>query len=311
MDNQKLDRLTDKELQGLLNPSCLPRHVALIMDGNGRWATQRGLPRLAGHREGVYSAREAATICVEMGISALTLYAFSLENWKRPQKEIAMLMDLFCEYFHSESEHFLKERIRFRAIGRLELLPNSVQTMIRELEEATQMGNRLTVTLALSYGGRAEIVDAVKRVLTDVTKGMVQGGGITEGLFSQYLETADLPDPDLLIRTSGETRVSNFLLWQIAYAELYFTKTLWPDFRRREMLLALLDYQKRERRLGGLNNSLRSPSQSSRFVPHGPLKHSRDKETAHSIWPVQDPIHNMVGASQISSCSFFGSSWLD
>ena len=282
MNSHELDQLPEEALKDLLDHTSLPRHVAIIMDGNGRWASQRGLPRIAGHREGAHAVQEAGMICRELGISALTLYAFSLENWKRPQDEIAMLMDLFCEYFQLEAERFFQEKIRFRAIGRLELLPNRVQTMIRELEAASQGYDQLTLTLALSYGGRVEILDAVKKVLRDASQGILCDKTINEDLFSHYLATSGLPDPDLLIRTSGEYRVSNFLLWQIAYAELYFTKTLWPDFRKRDMLLALLNYQKRERRLGGLG-----PSQVS--------------------CPVQETVMTSLGSPFGQS----GSSWLD
>lgn len=244
--------LSDHELERYLLSGTLPRHVAIIMDGNGRWAADRGQPRHAGHREGVYSAREAVETCRVLGIPALTLYAFSLENWRRPRDEVGMLMDLFYEYFQSECEHFVNKGVRVRAIGRLELLPRPLRSIIRELEQVSRGQDELTVTLALSYGGRAEIVDAVKKILFDAERGMIGREGLDEEAFSRYLETTDLPEPDLLIRTSGETRVSNFLLWQIAYAELYFTKTNWPDFRRRDFLLALLEYQRRERRLGGL-----------------------------------------------------------
>ncbi len=244
---------SDATLEKQLRIGALPKHVAIIMDGNGRWATERGFSRIAGHREGVESAREVVSLCRDLGISALTLYAFSLENWKRPREEVDCLMELFSEFFYQHCRQFLQEGVRFRAIGRLELLPQSIQVMIKELEETTQNFNQLTVTLALSYGGRDEILTAVNKIIRDNEDGIVEPGSLNETGFSRYLSTAELPDPDLVIRTSGESRISNFLLWQIAYSELYFTKTLWPDFRRREMLLALLDYQARERRLGGLS----------------------------------------------------------
>ena len=258
MKNRDLTHLSEEGLKTLLAQASLPRHVAIIMDGNGRWASQRGLPRVAGHRAGGNSVEEAVMTCHELGISALTLYAFSLENWKRPKDEIGMLMGLFCEYFRSETKRFLEKKICFRAIGRLDRLPLHIQTMIRELEEASRGHDRMTVILALSYGGRDEIVEAVKKILDDASRGVMTDQMINEDLFAKYLATSGLPDPDLLIRTSGECRVSNFLLWQIAYAELYFTEKFWPDFRRRDMLLALLEYQRRERRLGGL-----SPSETS------------------------------------------------
>jgi len=270
MTHGDCDRLSEEGLTSLVQSNTLPRHVAIIMDGNGRWATDRGLPRVAGHREGVLSVREAIRVCRELGISALTLYAFSLENWKRPPEEIALLMDLFCEYFQTECEYLLKEQIRFHAIGRLALLPLPIRTMINELQEQSKAYDQLTVTLALSYGGRAEIVDAVKRIFRDVSLNPGSEGMISEETFARYLDTWNLPDPDLLIRTSGESRVSNFLLWQIAYAELYFTTTLWPEFRRRDMLVALLDYQRRERRLGGLCGTTSSVPPTSFSRPPDP-----------------------------------------
>ena len=281
--------LSEKGLEAQVNRASLPRHVAIIMDGNGRWASQRGLARIAGHREGVAAARQAVSTCSDLGIPALTLYAFSLENWKRPQEEISMLMDLFCQYFQLEGERFLQEKIRIRAIGRLDLLPLPIQSMVRELEEASREHDRLTVTLALSYGGRAEIIDAVKKIVCEAAQGSIGKEVIDEGLFSRYLDTWGLPDPDLLIRTSGESRVSNFLLWQIAYAELYFTKTCWPEFGRREFLLALLDYQKRERRLGGLKSEKRVPSPAT-------LPRSR-----HLDWDQKEP-GNIPSRESIQAC---------
>gem|GEM_PF-26376 len=306
MEHGDWDRLSEEGLVSLVQLKTLPRHVAIIMDGNGRWAMGRGLPRVAGHREGVLSVREAIKVCRELGISALTLYAFSLENWKRPPKEIALLMDLFCEYFQSECEYFLREQIRFHAIGRLALLPQPIQTMISELQEQSKGYDQLTVTLALSYGARSEIVDAIKRLLHDVPRDPGSEGMISEEMFAQYLDTWNLPDPDLLIRTSGESRVSNFLLWQIAYAELYFTRTLWPDFRRRDLLLALLDYQRRERRLGGLDGTIDSlpPSfpQSSYFsVFH---KERRHETTVPHISKAGVPPQNLPRPLSLAS-------WLD
>ena len=255
VNNQDLQHISETTLLTQLRGSALPQHVAIIMDGNGRWAKARGYSRIVGHREGVESAREAVNVCRDLGISALTLYAFSLENWKRPREEVALLMELFAEFFQHHCSQFLQKGVRFRAIGRIELLPGPLQVMIRELEDASQDFDQLTVTLALSYGGRDEIVTAVNRIVRDTAQGLVEEGPFNEARFAQYLNTFDLPDPDLVIRTSGESRVSNFLLWQIAYSELYFTQTLWPDFRRQDMLLALLEYQTRERRLGGLNGS--------------------------------------------------------
>lgn len=246
----ELDHLSNSELQSLLAPELLPRHIAIIMDGNGRWAAQRGLPRMAGHTEGIKSVREMINLCRELGIKALTIYAFSQENWKRPAAEINALMMLLESYLQMELEALLEKETRFRAIGRVSTLPESALAWVRKVERETSHLDRLNLTVALSYGGRSEIVDAVRRLAEDVKKGAVAPDRIDEELLEGYLSTHGLPDPDLLIRTSGETRISNFLLWQLAYTEMYFTPTLWPDFRRRDALLALHDYQRRERRFG-------------------------------------------------------------
>ena len=245
-----LDHLSESELTAKLEPELLPKHVAVIMDGNGRWAELRGLPRIAGHREGINSVREMITLCLELGIHALTIYAFSQENWNRPTQEISALMGLLEHYLSTERASLVEQGVRFRTIGRHELLPLSAQHWVQTTEKETAHLDKLFLTVALSYGGRAEIVDAVKALLGDVQAGTVQAGLIDEPMFQRYLSTHPLPDPDLLIRTSGETRISNFLLWQLAYTELCFTPTLWPDFRRREFLLALIEYQRRERRFG-------------------------------------------------------------
>jgi undecaprenyl diphosphate synthase len=244
------EHLSEAELSALLDPELLPRHVAIIMDGNGRWAELRGLPRIAGHREGIASVREVVTACSDLGISALTIYAFSQENWNRPEAEIALLMKLLEEFLERELTALREQQIRFQAIGRRGMLPQSVLDWVTRVEKETAHLEKMTLTVALSYGGRTEIVDAAKRAIGDALRGTLSPDKLNEALFEQYLYTYGLPDPDLLIRTSGEARISNFLLWQMAYTEMYFTKTLWPDFRRRETLLALLDYQKRERRFG-------------------------------------------------------------
>jgi undecaprenyl diphosphate synthase len=245
-----LDHLSDSELTAKLEPELLPKHVAVIMDGNGRWAELRGLPRIAGHREGINSVREMISQCLELGIQALTIYAFSQENWNRPTQEISALMGLLEHYLSTERASLIEQQVRFRAIGRLELLPESAQHWVRTTEQETAHLDKMVLTAALSYGGRAEIVDAVKDLLADVQSGAIEAEQIDDALLQQRLYTYPLPDPDLLIRTSGETRISNFLLWQLAYTELCFTPTLWPDFRRREFLLALLEDQRRERRFG-------------------------------------------------------------
>ena len=244
------DQLSERELTAKLERELLPKHVAVIMDGNGRWAELRGLPRIAGHREGINSVRDMISQCLELGIQALTIYAFSQENWNRPTQEISALMGLLEHYLSTERASLIEQQVRFRAIGRLELLPESAQHWVRTTEQDTAHLDKMVLTVALSYGGRAEIVDAVRGLLADVQSGTIEADQIDEVLLQQHLYTHPLPDPDLLIRTSGETRISNFLLWQLAYTELCFTPTLWPDFRRREFLMALLEYQKRERRFG-------------------------------------------------------------
>jgi len=250
-----LDHLTETELRSLLDLDALPKHIAIIMDGNGRWAELRGLPRIAGHQEGLKSVREMMTFCGELGIGALTIYAFSQENWKRPIPEINALMMLLEHYLQTEMEALVEKGVRFRAIGRVASLPASALQWVRKAERETAHLDKLTLTVALSYGGRSEIVDAVRRLAKDCKDGLLEPESIDERVLERYLSTRGLPDPDLLIRTSGEARISNFLLWQLAYTEMYFTPTLWPDFRRREAVLALLDYQRRERRFGRVAQS--------------------------------------------------------
>lgn len=233
-----------------LNPQTLPRHVAIIMDGNGRWARARTLPRIAGHREGIKSLKDVIQVFLDLKIPALTIYAFSQENWNRPASEISALMGLLDQYLSTEQKQLVEHGVRLRTIGRVELLPPPTLERIRATEQATAYCTQLNLTVALSYGGRAEIVEAAKRLAGDCLAGLLSPEQFDEKAFGERLFTADLPDPDLLIRTSGETRISNFLLWQLAYTELYFTPTLWPDFRRRETLLALLDFQNRDRRFG-------------------------------------------------------------
>jgi undecaprenyl diphosphate synthase len=256
--SSNLDRLSESELTAKLELDLLPKHVAVIMDGNGRWAELRGLPRIAGHREGINSVREMITLCLELGIQALTIYAFSQENWNRPTHEISALMGLLEHYLSTERASLIEQGVRFRTIGRHDLLPQSAQHWVRTTEKETAHLDKMILTVALSYGGRAEIVDAVKALIGDVQTGTIQPNQIDETTFKKYLSTHPLPDPDLLIRTSGETRISNFLLWQLAYTELCFSPTLWPDFRRREFLLALIEYQKRERRFGRVLSTVSS-----------------------------------------------------
>jgi len=233
-----------------LEQSELPRHVAVIMDGNGRWAEKRHLPRIAGHKAGTETARTTIETCARLKIEALTLYAFSVENWRRPKAETDFLMQLLREYLRQEMPLIQRNNIRMRFLGRSDDLPEAVQRDTREAELETSKNTGMVLCVALNYGGRAEIVDAVNEILRE--RNAKSGCRITEEEFAEKMYTAGLPDPDLLIRTSGEMRVSNFLLWQIAYAEIYVTETLWPDFNRARLLEAFLDFQKRERRYGGI-----------------------------------------------------------
>ncbi|GAC1632755.1 MAG: isoprenyl transferase [Candidatus Acidiferrum sp.] len=235
-----------------LDLSQLPRHVAVIMDGNGRWAQQRHLPRIAGHKAGTDTARTTIETCARLKIEALTLYAFSVENWRRPKTETDFLMQLLREYLRQEMPLLQKNNIRMRFLGRADELPEAVQQDTREAEAETAKNTGMVLCVALNYGGRAEIVDAANRILAE--KNAQRDRTVTEEEFAEKMYTAGLPDPDLLIRTSGEMRVSNFLLWQIAYAEIYVTETLWPDFNRARLLEAFVDYQKRERRYGGIGD---------------------------------------------------------
>ena len=234
----------------------LPKHVAIIMDGNGRWAKQRAMNRIRGHEEGAESVRTIVRATREIGIPWLTLYAFSEENWRRPRYEVEALMVLLKRFLQSELREMLDNGIRFQAIGRLHKLPNDVQDTLREIAERTASNQNMVLTLALSYGGRQEITDAVRKIIQRVEVGGIRSSDISEALISENLYSANMPDPDLLIRTSGECRVSNFLLWQIAYAEIYMTQTYWPDFRKEEYVQALIEYQKRERRFGATGDQV-------------------------------------------------------
>jgi undecaprenyl diphosphate synthase len=243
-----------EDLLRQIDQSALPRHVAIIMDGNGRWARKRGLPRVAGHRAGTRAVREVVEGCAELHIPALTLYAFSVENWKRPLTEVSTLMSLLREYLTKELETLCKNNIRLQTIGRTDELDPGVRDHLLKTIADTDRNTGMVLTLALNYGGRAEIVDAVNRILSNGRKD--SGKPMTEQEFSKYLYTPAIPDPDLLIRTSGELRISNFLLWQIAYSEIFVTDTLWPDFDKRCLYEALVAYQKRERRYGGIEPQL-------------------------------------------------------
>ncbi|HEX9983944.1 MAG TPA: isoprenyl transferase [Thermoanaerobaculia bacterium] len=233
----------------------LPRHVAVIMDGNGRWAKSRHLPRVEGHRAGIAAVREVVETAARLELGAITLYAFSVENWKRPRYEIATLMMLLKEYLRKELQTLMDNNIRFTPIGRIEGLDPSVQRELRYAEEQTSRNTGLLFQIALNYGGRAEIVDTVNRIMASLREKEMSDAVIDEAFFADHLYTANVDDPDLLIRTSGEMRVSNFLLWQIAYAEIHVTKVLWPDFRRRHLYEAILDFQTRDRRYGGVEEA--------------------------------------------------------
>lgn len=229
----------------------LPKHVAVIMDGNGRWAGLRKLPRVAGHRAGIESVRDIVESSAQLGLQVLTLYAFSVENWKRPRREVLTLMNLLKEYVRLELKNVHKNNIRFQAIGRIDELAPSVQAELQRATRLTQENSGMLLNVALNYSGRAELVDTFNRLLSEVPQNGHKSP-VDEELISRFLYTAGIPDPDLLIRTSGEMRISNFLLWQIAYSEIYITPTFWPDFRRKDLLEAILEYQKRDRRYGGI-----------------------------------------------------------
>jgi undecaprenyl diphosphate synthase len=238
----------DADLAGQIDPGRLPAHVAIIMDGNGRWAARRHLPRVEGHRAGIAAVRAAVETSARLGLPVLTLYAFSVENWKRPAGEVGTLMALLKRYLRLELKTLLANDIRFRVVGRWDELPADVRAELARAEAETARNGGMQFNIALNYGGRAEIVDAARRAIEAGTP----AAALDEATFASFLYTAGQPDPDLLIRTSGEMRVSNFLLWQIAYAEIWVTDTLWPDFRCEHLLRAILDYQKRDRRYGGI-----------------------------------------------------------
>jgi undecaprenyl diphosphate synthase len=248
--------MLDPDLLMKIDKGTLPRHVAIVMDGNGRWAQRRYLPRNAGHRAGVVAVDDIVTTARKLGISCLTLYALSTENWARPHHEIRALMGILRIYLRKELKRMVRENIRFHTIGRMQDLPGPVQDLLRTTMTQTSQNDGMTFTLALSYGSRTEIIDAVKRVIDVVQRGEVRPEEITPEAFDHYLYTAGLPDPDLLIRTGGERRLSNFLLWQSPYTELYFTEVLWPDFRGNDLLRSILDYQQRERRFGMTHDQL-------------------------------------------------------
>ena len=234
----------------------LPRHIAIIMDGNGRWAKKQGNARIFGHKNALNAVRAVCEGCAELGVGYLTLYAFSTENWNRPKMEVSALMDLLVSAINTETDTLIKNNIRLNAIGRLTDLPEKVCANLREAIDRTKANTGLTLTLALSYSSKVEIIEAVRRIANDVVDGKIAADSINSETVSQNLYTCGIPDPDLLIRTSGEYRISNFMLWQLAYAELYFTPTLWPDFDKEELYKAIVDYQQRERRFGMTSEQL-------------------------------------------------------
>lgn len=244
-----------EQLMANIDLTKLPKHIAIIMDGNGRWAQKRNLPRTLGHRAGVESLRDIVKVCSEIKVPVLTVYAFSTENWKRPKKEVNALMDLLVEYVYKEVDELDRNGVQIKAIGKIADLPEASQRAVYYAQQKTAGNDGLKFNLALNYGGRAELVDAVKSICTELQKGNLTIDKIDEKMVSDYLYTAGLPDPDLLIRPAGDYRISNFLLWQLAYTEFWCTDILWPDFRRKDLLQAIYEFQNRERRFGGLNNN--------------------------------------------------------
>jgi undecaprenyl diphosphate synthase len=230
----------------------IPRHIAVIMDGNGRWAKERGLPRREGHRAGAESVREITDTCIELGVEYLTLYAFSSENWSRPPAEVSALMSLLERFLSDKAKDLDQQQIRLLAIGQLDRLPAKTRVLLDKIVARTAGHQTMTLVLALSYGGREEIVDAARALAADAVAGVLEPAAIDGAVFASRLQTAGIPDPDLLLRTSGEMRVSNFLLWQISYAEIVIVKKLWPDFRKNDLIEAVHEYQRRHRRFGAL-----------------------------------------------------------
>ncbi|MEO5715046.1 MAG: isoprenyl transferase [Luteolibacter sp.] len=230
----------------------IPRHIAIIMDGNGRWAKERGLPRLEGHRSGAESVREVMEACIELGVEYLTLYAFSSENWSRPEAEVSALMTLLDRFLDEKAKDLDRQQVRLLAIGQLDRLPKSTRALIERIKARTADHKKMTLVLALSYGGREEIVSAARSLAVDAVAGKIEPDEINAELFASRLQTAGIPDPDLLVRTSGEMRVSNFLLWQISYAEIVIVKKFWPDFRQGDLFETVKEYQRRHRRFGAL-----------------------------------------------------------
>ncbi|UKM65005.1 isoprenyl transferase [Flavobacteriaceae bacterium GSB9] len=244
------------DLKSKINSNKLPKHIAIIMDGNGRWAKQQGMARAFGHENGTKSVRETVEACAELGIGNLTLYAFSTENWKRPKLEVQTLMKLLVSSLKKEIKTLQDNNIKLNAIGSLNTLPKKVHKELFEVIKSTENNTRMTLTLALSYGSREELINSIKEISIKVKNNIISPDNIDESIINEHLYTQNLPDVDLLIRTSGEQRISNFLLWQIAYAELFFTNVLWPDFKKQHLYEAIIEYQKRERRFGKTSEQL-------------------------------------------------------
>ena len=255
--SQKLAELDRKKQDALKQSGEIPKHIAIIMDGNGRWAQKRLLPRIAGHREGVESVREAVETCGQLGVKYLTLYAFSTENWKRPKDEVSLLMRLLMKALRDETDKLQSNNVRVRAIGDIAKLPLEVQNELLEAMVKTQNNTGLNLLLALSYSGRWDITQAVRKIVSDVKRNVLSEEDVDENVISKYLSTQGIPDPDLLIRTSGEFRISNYLLWQLAYSEIYISPLFWPEFKRNQLYQAIEDYQKRERRFGMTGNQIK------------------------------------------------------
>ena len=258
MARKKSQSITDLQ-EELKNSGDIPSHIAIIMDGNGRWAKKRGLPRVAGHRRGVETVREIVEVCAEIGVKYLTLYTFSTENWKRPKDEVSTLMRLLLKSLKDRLDELNKNDIKLTCIGNIESLPSVVQKQLNEDIKRTKNNKRMTLNLALSYSGRWELLEAIKSISNEVAAGKLNPDSITEKNISDHLTTKDMPEPELIIRTSGEFRVSNFLLWQIAYSEFVILDVFWPDFSKQHLFEAISQYQKRERRFGKVSEQIHNP----------------------------------------------------
>lgn len=259
----------DKDVQERLKSSGeIPRHIAIIMDGNGRWAKERGMPRISGHSEGVERVRDTVRACAQLGVQYLTLYTFSTENWKRPKDEVSFLMRLLLKALKDETDELQTNNVRIRTIGDLSSLPQEVQAELLDSIEKTRKNTGLTLILALSYSGRWDLTQAIRHLARDIREGKLTEQDVTDELVGKYLSTAGIPDPDLLIRTSGEFRLSNFLLWQLAYTEIYISSRFWPGFRRDELYAAIANYQQRERRFGMVSEQVRKDEARENYLQH-------------------------------------------